>query len=94
MRYKRDSNDVHAAKEIIDSEVDRRTARMRAHYQNNVWSKRQAPPADWKKPLPEWLLKKNRNTYLEVKANEISEAEKNNIRGVGLQEERTLCVIM
>lgn len=95
VRYERDNNDLRAAKEIIDSEVDRRANRMRAHYQNTVWSKRSGPPPDWQKPLPEWLVEKNRNTYLEIKQNEIKAAElSGETGGAALKMERSLCVIM
>lgn len=81
---------MKAAQEIIASEAHRRNERMKAHYQNTVWQKRKAPPADWSKPLPEWLIEKNKNTYLEIKANELRDAQNNG----ALKEERTLCTIM
>lgn len=94
VRFERNPSDLQAAQEIIASEEQRRTDRLRAHYQNTVWTRRKAPPSDWKKPLPEWLQEKNRNTYLEVKANEMLEAERKGKPGLGFSEERTLCVIM
>lgn len=92
VRYEQDSNDLRSVKEVLDSEEKRRTERLRAHYQNTTWTKRAAPPADWQKPLPEWLVEKNRNTYLAVKANELLEAQQSG--NTDANEERTLCVIM
>lgn len=90
VRFEDDANDLRAAQEIILSEARRRDVRLKAHYQNSTWEKRKQPPADWAKPLPEWLQEKNKNTYLEVKANELREAE----AGGELKNDRTLCVIM
>lgn len=92
-RFEADPSDLNAVKEVLDSEANRRTNRLRAHYQNNTWTKRDAPPADWAKPLPEWLVEKNKNTYLAVKATEMNEVEMSSGRP-GFKEERTLCVIM
>lgn len=44
---------------------------MADHYGNNVWKKRDAPPEDWAKPLPETLLKEYENSYLDVKSKEM-----------------------
>ncbi|XP_055918895.1 UPF0545 protein C22orf39 homolog [Eupeodes corollae] len=67
-------NNIAAGEAIVQSEEERRNIRLKAHYANTTWKKRQSPPDDWAKPLPEWLVKKNQNTYLEVKANEIAGA--------------------
>lgn len=40
---------------MIESEKERRNERLRGHYNNNVWEKRDTPPDDWNKPLPENL---------------------------------------
>ena len=29
--------------------------RLKAHFSNNVWERRTAPPEDWNKPLPDHL---------------------------------------
>lgn len=87
IRFEDSPNDLRSAQKIIQSEENRRTARLRAHYANTVWTKRTDPPSDWSKPLPEWLQKKNENTYLEIKANEM----RNNVDS---SKDRTLCVIM
>ncbi|XP_068629844.1 synaptic plasticity regulator PANTS isoform X2 [Battus philenor] len=68
-----DKKDVKAAEAVIQSERSRRMERLRAHYRNDTWKKRDAPPADWDKPLPEWLAKRDENTYLTQKAKEIKE---------------------
>ncbi|XP_076661370.1 synaptic plasticity regulator PANTS [Halictus rubicundus] len=49
---------------LIDSEKNRRLRRLRAHYANDIWEKRDAPPENWNAPLPEWLQKKFENSYL------------------------------
>ncbi|XP_055859360.1 UPF0545 protein C22orf39 homolog [Episyrphus balteatus] len=75
VRYKDSNcNDIKAGAAVVQSEEERRQKRLKAHYANTTWKKRQSPPEDWAKPLPEWLAKKNENTYLEVKANEIAGA--------------------
>ncbi|CAD7077073.1 unnamed protein product [Hermetia illucens] len=77
----REKKDIEAGKAVIQSEAERRRVRMQAHYANDVWKKRKAPPEDWSKPLPEWLQKKNEGTFLAIKAQElktgiVSEPEK------------------
>ncbi|CAD7013782.1 unnamed protein product [Ceratitis capitata] len=64
-------NDVAAGEAVINSEAERRRKRLEAHYSNTTWKKRTHPPEDWSKPLPEWLAKKNENTFLEVKQMEL-----------------------
>lgn len=59
-----------------------------AHYDNDVWTRREAPPSDWNKTLPEWLQKRNANTLLEMKARQERGEE------TGIIGERTLCTIM
>ncbi|KAH8373040.1 hypothetical protein KR009_011023, partial [Drosophila setifemur] len=73
---------------VIKSEEQRRMTRLRAHYANDIWQKRKEPPLDWAAPLPEWMQKRNENTYLELKQNELSG------RAVLQEEERSLCVVM
>lgn len=69
--------DKEAARELIVSELDRRTKRMKAHFDNDIWKKREQPPDDWSKPLPEFMEKRNENSYLEVKSKEfIAEQER------------------
>lgn len=77
---------MKSAKAVIDSEEIRRAKRLKAHYANTVWNKRKEPPGDWAKPLPDWLVEKNKNTLLEIKANEIKDGN--------FKVERTLCTIM
>lgn len=64
-------NNIEAGEAVVKSEEQRRNNRLRAHYANTTWKKRECPPEDWAKPLPEWLAKKNENTYLEIKAKEL-----------------------
>ncbi|PSN39173.1 hypothetical protein C0J52_20383 [Blattella germanica] len=56
---------------------------------NNVWTKRDGPPPDWNKPLPEKFQKEYENTYLYHRAKEMAEGEGSRSE----LENRTLCVI-
>lgn len=58
---------------VIKSEKERRLNRLRAHYRNDTWKKREAPPDDWAKPLPEWMAKRDKDTYLAQKSKELKE---------------------
>lgn len=40
---------------LINSENERRRERLRGHYGNKVWKKRETPPENWNAPLPDWL---------------------------------------
>lgn len=71
---------------LINSEKNRRLERLRAHYRNDTWKKRDAPPEDWAKPLPEWMAKRNENTYLAIKAQELKEGK--------VEETKSRCAIM
>jgi hypothetical protein len=66
-----DKNDLKAAKRVIDNETLRRKERLKNHYSNNVWKKRDAPPEDWAKPLPEHLTKGYENSFLDLKSKEL-----------------------
>lgn len=72
---------------VIKSEKARRMERLRAHYKNDIWKKRDAPPENWNKPLPEWLVKRDENTYLAHKAQEIRE-------GKDIEPDKSFCAIM
>lgn len=88
LRY-RDSNnnDVEAGAAVIKSEEERRLKRFKGHFANNVWEKRSEPPPDWTKPLPEWMEKKNENSYLQLKQMEMEGK-------VPAQDEKSYCLIM
>ncbi|XP_028165298.1 synaptic plasticity regulator PANTS [Ostrinia nubilalis] len=79
--------DVKAAEAVINSEKARRMERLRAHYRNDTWKKRDAPPEDWAKPLPEWMVKRDENTLLAIKAKEIREGKDEKV-------EKSFCSIM
>lgn len=66
-----DSRDLKAARELLDSEKNRRAERFKGHYGNDVWAKRNVPPQDWSKPLPELIQKEYETSYLAVKAKEL-----------------------
>ncbi|XP_041976976.1 UPF0545 protein C22orf39 homolog [Aricia agestis] len=81
-----DKKNVKAGEAVIKSEKARRFARFRAHYQNDVWKKRDGPPSDWDKPLPEWMRKRDENTYLAQKAKEMKDGT--------IVEDESFCCIM
>ncbi|XP_026329803.1 UPF0545 protein C22orf39 homolog isoform X3 [Hyposmocoma kahamanoa] len=82
-----DDNDLKAAEALVKSERQRRYERLRAHYQNDTWKKRSEPPSDWNKPLPEWLVTRDENTYLAQKAKDLKEGKDD-------VDERSFCSIM
>ncbi|XP_001238387.3 UPF0545 protein C22orf39 homolog [Anopheles gambiae] len=73
VRFEKNATDTKSALELIRSEQKRREERMRAHYGNNVWTKRTAPPQDWAKPLPEHMQKEYEGSFLASKAKELRE---------------------
>lgn len=82
----RDSEDLKAADALIKSETNRRMQRFRAHYRNDTWKKRDSPPEDWDKPLPDWLVKRDENSYLALRAKEMKEGKE--------EEPKKSCLIM
>ena len=51
-----------------------------------MWKKRDTPPEDWASPLPEWMAKRDENSYLALKAKEIREGKED--------DTSSFCVIM
>ncbi|CRL01529.1 CLUMA_CG014169, isoform A [Clunio marinus] len=70
LKYEK-NDDLKAAKNVIDSEASRRKERMKAHYENNIWTKRANPPEDWAKPLPDHLNQQYENSFLDLKSKEM-----------------------
>lgn len=62
-----------AQAELIASEKQRRLERLRPHYRNNVWKRREEPPENWNAPLPEWMQKEYKDTYLQIRSREIKQ---------------------
>ncbi|KAK5645522.1 hypothetical protein RI129_006822 [Pyrocoelia pectoralis] len=85
-----DNKDTKAANSVIKSDTERRMQRLRNHYANNVWTKRNSPPKDWNNPLPEYLQKEYENTYLNLKSKEMKGESVDNI----LLYKESLCSIM
>ena len=58
--------DVEAAKRIIAREKERIKERLKGHYENDVWEKRDKPPSkdEWNKPLPQYMIDKQEHSYL------------------------------
>ncbi|CAH0390156.1 unnamed protein product [Bemisia tabaci] len=84
-----DKKDPEAAKRLILFELQRREARIKAHYANDVWEHRLEPPPHWNAPLPEWMEKRNKDSYLEYKRKQLQENPNQ------LQKDRTKwCKIM
>lgn len=76
--------------QLIESEAERRKKRLDAHYDNNIWEKRSEPPADWAKPMPEWMQKQYEASYLAIKAKELKENKESD----SIYDNRTFCSIM
>ncbi|XP_058803355.1 UPF0545 protein C22orf39 homolog [Phymastichus coffea] len=74
-----EKKDEKARAELIESEEKRRIERLKPHYQNDVWKKRDKPPENWNAPLPDWIVEKNKNTYLDLKAQSIRNGTVNDI---------------
>ncbi|KAK9882642.1 hypothetical protein WA026_022511 [Henosepilachna vigintioctopunctata] len=66
-----ESKDKKAVIELINSEKARRTKRLTAHFDNDVWEKRISPPEDFNAPLPDYISSKYENTYLDIKSKEL-----------------------
>jgi hypothetical protein len=49
---------------IIQREDERIKARLRGHFGNDVWQRRESPPDDWNKPLPKHLSDLSENSML------------------------------
>ncbi|CAD1469619.1 unnamed protein product, partial [Heterotrigona itama] len=75
-----------AYNELINSEKTRRLNRLRDHYNNDVWERRDKPPENWNTPLPKWIEEKNSNSYLKI-VNEKLKETKNEIA------DRRICII-
>jgi len=58
--------DVEAAKRVIGREKERIKERLRGHYENDVWEKRDQPPSkeEWSKPLPQYMVDRQEKSYL------------------------------
>nr|XP_053656079.1 UPF0545 protein C22orf39 homolog [Cherax quadricarinatus] len=67
--------DLESLTSVIKSEMKRRQERLKGHYTNTVWDKRESPPDDWNKPLPEYLQKTQEGSYLALKSKEQKEGK-------------------
>lgn len=74
---------------------------MKAHNDNDTWTKRDKPPEDWAKPLPEFIQKRNENTYLAIRAKELKEEEEalekaaaNTLSETNSNKNKEFCTIM
>jgi len=64
---------ISSQDELVKSEKQRRAMRLHAHYQNDVWEKREKPPENWNAPLPEWMQKEFENSYLHIRNQEMKQ---------------------
>lgn len=93
-------NDKEAAKLVIRSELSRRAVRIKAHFDNDVWTKRESPPSDWAKPLPAFMQERNKNTFLEIKTRELKVEEEKRMQSIANTEmpaeanKNTFCTFM
>ena len=69
--------DTEAASRIIGREQERIKERLKGHYDNNVWEKRDCPPPaeEWSKPLPQYMLDRQENSYLTLYAQKAKKRE-------------------
>lgn len=67
--------DKEAAIRLIESELKRKANRIKMRLENDIWTKRDSPPADWIKPLPDFMIERNKNSYLELKCKELEDQE-------------------
>lgn len=58
-------NDFKACADLIRDENELREKRIKNHLANDVWEKREKPPSDWNKELPEWLKERQKYSYLD-----------------------------
>ncbi|KAJ8679423.1 hypothetical protein QAD02_015210 [Eretmocerus hayati] len=77
-RWKKDK-DVKALEELVESERKRKFERLKGHFRNDVWKRRDKPPENWNAPLPDWMEERNKNTYLQIKARDIKNGTVNDI---------------
>merc|ERR1712210_156366 len=61
-----ESADEEAAKRVVERERARIAERLKAHFSNDVWERRTAPPDDWNKPLPDHLADAAEDSLLRV----------------------------
>ncbi|XP_042862443.1 UPF0545 protein C22orf39 homolog [Penaeus japonicus] len=71
----RKTKDMESLESIIESEKNRRNERLLGHYRNTVWEKRDSPPEDWNKELPEWFEKEREMSFLALKCKELKEGK-------------------
>ncbi|XP_042224362.1 UPF0545 protein C22orf39 homolog isoform X2 [Homarus americanus] len=81
----RNKKDIESLTSVIETEKERREKRLIGHYTNTTWEKRESPPDDWNKPLPEYLQKNDAVSFLAVKAKQLKEGK--------VEEPASLCTI-
>ncbi|XP_053972110.1 uncharacterized protein LOC128872942 [Hylaeus volcanicus] len=66
-----------AYEELIKSEKNRRLERLKGHYLNNVWTRRDKPPENWNAPLPQWMQDKFEHSFLKYMSDELKNSTGN-----------------
>ena len=70
--------DETAVNRIIEREQRRITERLRGHFENDVWQRRESPPDDWNKPLPDYLADACEESNLREFKEELENWDSNN----------------
>lgn len=58
---------------MIQSEINKRNNRWKAHYANNIWENRMSPPENWNEPLPEYIEQRRVHSTLKDSIDEYSD---------------------
>ncbi|GFY64940.1 uncharacterized protein TNIN_78812, partial [Trichonephila inaurata madagascariensis] len=69
----RKKRDLKCLENVIESENDRKSKRMKAMEQNDVWTYRTSPPENWNSPMPRWMQKEKKNSLLIKTQNMLNE---------------------
>lgn len=56
----------------------RREKRFAAVKENDIWEYRKEAPKDWNRPLPQWFIEQNKNSFLSEKQKEREANRKQN----------------
>lgn len=64
----RNTKDTSAAESVINSETERRNARLEGARGNDVWEYRQSPPAEWNAPMTKWTQEREDSVLAKAQA--------------------------
>lgn len=60
---------------VMQNEQEKVAQRQESIDENTVWKLRDQPPADWSKPLPDFLTKGYKSSYLQIKMDEMKRSD-------------------